>query len=41
MLAKRVFRVVVVTPEAGTGTSSPEHFQAEVNYDGKEKRVKI
>ncbi len=39
MLKKRVFRLVTVSPEAGTGIEFSKNFQTEINYDGKEKHV--
>jgi alpha-D-xyloside xylohydrolase len=41
MLSKRVFRLVVVAPGAGTGTNFPENFKADVNYNGKEIKVTL
>lgn len=39
MLKSRMFRIIAVSTEAGTGMNAPERFQADVIYDGKEKTV--
>ncbi|HTG65633.1 MAG TPA: DUF5110 domain-containing protein, partial [Flavobacterium sp.] len=41
MIKNRVFNIILVSKEKGTGMTSTTNFDKTISYDGKEKSVKL